>query len=125
MQKILVSNATRSEVQPFQVLYCDSFFCRLRGLTFRRQLAPEEGLLLVESRESRLDAAIHMLFVWFELGVVWINDSGLIVDACLARPWRPSYVPRYPARFVLEMAPVRLDDFRVGDEVKFETVHLD
>lgn len=125
MRKVLIRNTTRPAVQPFAVIYCDSFLCRLRGLTFRRRLSPEEGLLLVESHEGRLDAAIHMLGVWFELGVVWINASGFVVDTCLAHPWRVSYVPRNPARFVLEVAPDRLSDFVVGDEIKFEATGID
>lgn len=125
MRKVLVSNVTQPEIRPFSVIYCDSFLLRLRGLTFRRRLAPEEGLLLAGSRESRLDAAIHMLGVWFDLGIVWINASGLVVDTCLARSWRPSYVPRYPAQFVLEIDPGRLEDFRIGDEISFEAAGMD
>jgi len=125
MRRVIILNTTRPEVQPFPVIYGDTFLRRLRGLTFRRSLAPEEGLLLAGSRESRLDAAIHMLGVWFELGVIWINASGLVVDTCLALPWRPGYLPRHPAQFVLEVDPDRLKDFRVGDEIKFETAGMD
>ena len=39
--------------------------------------------------------------------------------------WRLAYVPRRPARFVLEIAPVHLPDFKVGDEVLFEEKPLD
>jgi uncharacterized membrane protein (UPF0127 family) len=125
MRKIYILNATRPEIHPFTVIYCDSFLCRLRSLTFRRQLAPDEGLLLVESHESRLASAIHMLGVWFELGVIWINARGLVVDKVLARPWRANYVPCCAAQFVLEVAPARLEEFLVGDEIKFEKAGMD
>jgi uncharacterized membrane protein (UPF0127 family) len=120
MQKYLVRNLDNSEMSPLSVDYCDSFFCRLRGLTFRRNLSPEEGLLLVQKNDSRLDASIHMLGVWIDLGVVWINAAMKVVDLRLARSWRPLYIPQQPARFVLESDPIRLNDFRLGDEIRFE-----
>ncbi len=87
---------------------------------FHRKLTPSEGLLLVQPRESRLDASIHMLFVWFDLGIVWINDQMTIVDTCIAKAWRPAYFPKAPARYVLEICPERLKDFQVGQKVIFE-----
>jgi uncharacterized membrane protein (UPF0127 family) len=99
---------------------CDSFLSRLRGLTFRRTVAPDEGLLLVERKEGRLDASIHMLAVFTDLAVVWVNSDREVVDVRLARRWRPAYVPRKPARFVLELAPERLADFQIGDRLSFD-----
>ena len=120
MKHVLVRNLSCSHVRPVLVPFCTSFFCQLRGLTFRKRIAPEGGLLLVQKRDSRLDAAIHMLFVFTDLAVAWIDGSGVVVDTCLARRWRPFYVPRRPARYVLEMNPDRLQDFHPGDQVAFE-----
>ena len=105
-----------------KALYCVSFACRLRGLTFRRTLAEDEGLLLVQGSDSRLDASIHMLFVWMDLAVVWINSAGNVVDVRLARRWHLAYAPQRPARYVLETRPARLDEFKVGDRIKFEDI---
>jgi len=87
---------------------------------FHRKLAPNEGLLLVQPRESRIDSSIHMLFVWFDLGIVWINDQMTIVDTCIARAWWPAYFPKAPARYVLETHPEHLENFQVGQKVTFE-----
>ncbi|MBN1146919.1 MAG: DUF192 domain-containing protein [Anaerolineales bacterium] len=89
-------------------------------MTFRRNLPPGQGLLLVQGRESRLDAAIHMLFVGMDLAVVWINATGEVVDVKLARRWRLAYVPARPAIYVLELAAERLEDFKVGERVQIE-----
>lgn len=87
---------------PLRVRKCDSFLCRLRGLTFRRHLAPDEGLLFVENMESRWGTAIHMFFVFFSIGVVWLDSDGTVVDAKIARPFAPFYAPCGPARYFLE-----------------------
>jgi uncharacterized membrane protein (UPF0127 family) len=98
---------------------CSSFACRLRGLMFRRQLSAQDGLLLVGNRDSRLDAAIHMFFVPFDLAVFWISARMQIVDKVLARRWRPFYIPARPARFILEVHPDLLTHYETGEEVEF------
>lgn len=89
---------------------------------FRRQMAPHEGLLLVGGSESRWEAAIHMLGVCHDLGVLWFDRRLKVVDRCLARAWHPMYIPRYPAKYVLEVAPERLEEFEIGDEIQLDTV---
>ena len=86
---------------------------------FRSRLAHEQGLLLVEARDSRLDTSIHMLFVFMDLAVIWINSEYRVVDSVLARSWRPVYAPRQPAKYILEIHPDRLDEFKIGDRVEF------
>lgn len=118
MQHVTIRNLNRSEARPLTAGYCASFFCRLRGLMFRRTLPPNWGLLLVQPRDSRMDSSIHMLFMWTDLAVAWIDSHGEVVDVKLAQRWRPAYLPQRPARYVLEMAPEHLDDFKVGDRVE-------
>lgn len=99
--------------------WCNTFASRLRGLTFRRSLAPGEGLVLVEKEDSRVNAGITMLFTFIDLGVIWVNDAGQVVDTAVARPWRPSYLPQSPARFAIEADPVILQQVQVGGHLRF------
>lgn len=114
-----VWNETQEERVLGRARHCASFLCRLRGLTFRRSLADDEGLLLVGRRESRTDATIHMFFVFFPIAAVWLDGDGRVVDTCLARPFRPLYVPRAPARDVLEGSPALLERVQIGDQLRF------
>ncbi len=99
--------------------WCDSFSSKLRGFTFRRHLAADDGLVLVENGDSRLSTAIHMLFVNFDLGVIWVNSQGQVVDQTVARPWRLSYTPQAPAQYVIEGHPDMLDHVQIGDTIQF------
>jgi uncharacterized membrane protein (UPF0127 family) len=125
MKFVTINNLTHPQPLPLVARYCNSFFCRLRGLTFRRNLPDNWGLLLVQNRNSRLDSSIHMLAMWIDLAVVWITDAGEVADVRLAHRWRLAYFPRRPARYVLEMAVTHLEDFHIGDKVRFEETHLD
>jgi len=99
--------------------WCASFLCRLRGLTFRRRLNPDEALILVEASESRLGTAIHMVFVFFPIAAIWLDSQGMVVDARLAHPFVSVCVPRRPARYVLEGVPALLDHIHSGDRLEF------
>jgi len=119
---VLVQNLSRDSSLPIRARVCASFLCRLRGLTFHRSLAFDEGLLLVHKKDSRLEASIHMLGVPINLAIVWINSRSEVVDLFLARRWRTVHIPSKPACYVLEIAPERLNDFQIGDRIRFEEV---
>jgi uncharacterized membrane protein (UPF0127 family) len=122
MKTIRIENKNLALPAPLHATYCDSFFCRLRGLMFRSSLPEEEGLLLVEARDSRIDTSIHMLFVFMDLAVIWINSANVVVDTVLARAWRPAYLPRQAAKYILEIHPTRLNEFKIGDLIEFQNV---
>ncbi len=79
-----------------------------------------EGILLVEPKDSLVNASIHMFFMNFNIATIWVNNNLVVVDKSLAKTWRPYYAPKEPARFILETHPDRLNDFEVGDIVKIE-----
>lgn len=117
---IFINNLSRKIDNPARITYCDSFACRLRGLMFRSELAKDEGLLLVESKDSRIDTSIHMLFVPFDLTVVWINSEFSVVDKIIAKSWHAAYFPKASAAYTLEIHPDRWNDYQIGDKVEFQ-----
>ena len=88
---------------------------------FRRSVGADEGLVFVHPRENRVESAIHMFFVPFDLGVIWVNNAGEVVDLVRAKPWRPSYAPQKPASYVIELHPDKLDLVKIGDLIEFNT----
>ena len=116
---ITVENKTRPVGKLPRIKFCDTFMTQLRGFTFRPHLTRDEGLLLVGTRDSRLDSSIHMLFVAFDLAVFWINSEMKVVDKVLAKTWRLAYFSKQAARYVLEIHPDRWGDYEVGDTVQF------
>jgi len=121
-KQIVIENRSRKIGTLPRIKYCDTFLTQLRGFTFRPRLSRDEGLLLVGTRDSRLDSSIHMLFVSFDLTVVWINSEMQVVDKVLAKSWRPAYFSKKPARYVLEIHPERWGDYEIGDTVQFNDV---
>ncbi len=120
MQLASVRNLTRSLKQPLGVRYCESFLCKLRGLSFRGQLSTDEGLLLVEHKSSRLNTGIHMLGMCFDLSIIWLDGNLKVVDKVLAKRWLTFAFPRDPACYVIECAVSRYEEFQVGDQLSVE-----
>ena len=117
---ISIENRDRPIAGELRIRYCDTFLTQLRGLSFRPRLGRDEGLVLAGTRDSRIDSSIHMLFMNFDLAVVWINSDMQVVDRVLARAWRPAYFSKQPAKYALEVHPEHWDDFQVGDRVLFK-----
>lgn len=99
--------------------WCASFWCHFKGLMFAPPLDDNEGLLFVNKRESRSATTIHMLFMRYSIGVIWLDSNAIVVDKTLARPWRLAYPPAQAAQYFIEAMPNVLDRVDVGDELDF------
>ena len=105
-----------------RVKLCDNFWTRFRGLQLVTHLPDDEGLLFVTGSENRANTTIHMFFMFFSIGVVWLDATGKVVDKCFAKPWRPAYAPRSPAQYFVEANPTILDKVQMGDMLRFDEV---
>ncbi len=120
MRQVIITNQSQPDMEPVHAGYCATFWCRLKGLMFHPPLSFQEGLLLVYPRDNRRDTSIHMMGMVTDISVVWINRANTVVDICLAKRGRLAYVPQKPASFVLEMAPERINDFKIGDTIQIK-----
>lgn len=115
-------NAQTDHIVLDRVKWCASFWCHFRGLQLVRHLPDNEGVLFVNGSEGRAQTTIHMFFMLFSIGVVWLDSSGKVVDKQLAKPWRPAYAPKEPAQYFIEANPSLLDLVRIGDVLRFDEV---
>jgi uncharacterized membrane protein (UPF0127 family) len=112
-------NCTSGNTLALDVLHCDTFWKRLRGLMFRRPLRRQEAYLFSYRRQSVSETTIHMLFVFFPISVLWLDADRRVVDVTLAKPFRPFYAPKRPAQYFVEGAPVLLEQVHIGDQLAF------
>lgn len=122
MQIVQIENQTHPLATPIQAGYCIGFWDRFKGLMLRGPIAEDEGLLLVDPVDNRVNTAIHMFFMNFDIAAIWINSKNCVVDVQQAVRWNPFYAPSHPARFVLEAHPSQFKNFQPGDTVTFKNV---
>lgn len=120
MAQVLIHNQSRPAQQPILAKTCTSFLCQLRGLMFRKTIGEHEGLFFVQATTDRINSAIHMFFMNFDIAVIWLDAQYRVVDATLARRWRPAYVPAKAAKYIIETHPDRLNEFHPGDQLVAE-----
>ncbi len=86
---------------------------------FQKEIIPSEGLVFDEFRDTKINTTIHMLFMKFPIGVLWVNSDHVIVSKVFAKPWKLIYSSEKPARYVIEVHPEVLNYFQVGDRIIF------
>jgi len=118
---ILTNSTTRSA--RIQVNYCESFLSRLKGLMFSRQIPVDQGIILVENKESKINTSIHMMFMNFDLTVLWLDKDLVVVDKVLAKKWVPIYFPKTRAQYVVELHSNQIANFSIGDQLFLTDIH--
>lgn len=116
----IIQNKSRNQSQPVNAFFCDKFLCKFKGLMLKKDLALLEGIIFKNHSETIIDASIHMLFMNFDISVIWINKELQVVDKTVAKKWHPIYFPKYKAKFILETHKSRYDDYFIGDQLVFE-----
>ena len=80
-QKVYIQGAPQGA--PFlKIMIADTFFLRLRGLMFRKELPSATGLLLAPCN------SVHMCFMRFSIDVVYMDQEFNIIKIVKnLRPW--------------------------------------
>ena len=93
----------------------------LKGLMGRKELAQNEGMLLVFPELK--PQGIWMKNMQIPLTVAWLNEAYQVIQVRQLQPCGNQYCPVYfstaPARFVLELAVN--SNVRVGDQLFYQT----
>ena len=92
---------------------------RLRGLSFRKSLAPNAGMLFVYAQEQKLlftmaDASIPLSIAFLD------NDMNILEILPMTPHTKGPYPSAYPARFALEMNQgwFKKNNIKPGDKLR-------
>jgi uncharacterized membrane protein (UPF0127 family) len=84
---------------------------------FSKELKLDQGIILVEDDETRMNTSIHMMFMSYDLTVLWLDKELVIVDKILARKWVPFYIPKKPVQYVVELHRSKFSEYSIGDKL--------
>lgn len=96
------------------ITVANSLFSQIRGRMFTRSIGKDYCIIFPQPEIVKID--IHMLFVPYKLGVVWLNE-GEVVQKKVLSPWVGYHTQR--ADMVMEMHPEHLSNISIGDTVHF------
>jgi len=94
---------------------------KLKGLMFEKPQQFNYALVFPLARESIATATIHMLFVFFPIDVVYLNKNKEVVDIVRSlKPFTPSYAPKKPSKFFIELPEGKSKSISLGDELEWK-----
>jgi len=122
-KKYLIKDKNQNQNTNYlEVDICDTFYSKLMGLMFKKEIEPSKGIILVQDKPSKINAAIHMFFMNFDIAVFWLDENKKIVDKTLAKKWRPFYMPCNEALMIIETHPLNIENYKIGDSLHFEEI---
>ena len=86
------------------------------GLRFSKKT---NMILIFElNKETRINASIDTLFVFYKINLIWLDKNKKVVDIKKnIKPFIPLIIPRKKARYILEFTkPMSI---RIGDVIRF------
>ena len=90
------------------------------GLMFASKKRIHKGLCLVMPGDYDLKygSAITTWFCFSTLEIIFVNKALEVVDKAQVRPWKMTYIPKSPCKYVIESTPNRFKNIKVGDHVE-------
>jgi len=91
---------------------CKSTFSKAIGLMF----SGRRNLIFNFDEERRI--SLHMMFVFFPIWAVYLNDEKEVVNIKKLLPFISMCYPKEKAKYILEL--VEKPEIKVGDKLSFE-----
>jgi len=122
MKKVHIKNSINNQINTLNIeaWYLESFFERLKGLMFKKDLPTNQAALFINGNETIIDSTIHMLFMNFDISVFWLNNSDVVVDKTIAKKWSLINSPSVKALKILEAHVENFDKLNIGDQLIIE-----
>lgn len=102
------------------VVIANTHWQRMKGLMFEDPARFDYALVFELPRESISSAAIHMLFVFVPIDVVYLNKGKQVVDVAKSlMPFSLGYVPKKPSKFFVELPAGKSRGVKLGDRLQW------
>ena len=117
----MLFNKTRRKKIIEKTKNAKTFFQKFRGLMFESEKNFNYGLIFFLENESRINATIHMLFVFFQIDVVYLDKNKKVVDVVKnLQPFVLSCTPKKAAKYFIELPNGKAKNVSIGNKLEWE-----
>ncbi len=117
----MLFNKTSGKCVMKKVRLASSSWEKLKGLMFENVNLFDYALVFLLSKESILNATIHMMFVFFPIDVVYLDKNKKVVDIVRGlQPFTPSCVPKKPSKFFIELPVGKSKGISLRDRIEWQ-----
>jgi len=116
----MLFNKTTGKKIMNKTILAETSWEKLKGLMFEDAKKFNYALVFCLPRESIANAAIHMLFVFFPIDVVYLDRNKKVVDITKnLPPFSLGYAPKKPSKFFAEMPAGKSNGIKIGDRLEW------
>ncbi len=110
-------NETTGEIICDSVTYADTFIAQARGRMFTRSISKDTALVFpnLTSNIFTGEVGIWMMFVPYDLGVLWISD-GTVTESKVLSAWTGRHSSE--GDMIIELHPESLSKVSIGDKIE-------
>jgi len=116
----LLYNVTRKKIIIKKIKFADTEAKQAIGLMFSRKSKFNYCLIFSRPTSSILGSSIHMMFVFYPISVIFLNERKKVVD--IKKKVIPFlfYSPKKPAKYILELPiETNLNSVKLNDMFKW------
>jgi len=84
---------------------------------FKKKIEP---MFFEFNQESKHDSAVHTLFVFQSIDLVYLDSNWNVVDVLKTKQFFPYYAPKTPAKYLLELPQGMGDSFKIGEKLEYD-----
>jgi len=94
-------------------------FRQALGLMFRKCIRYDHSMIFILKKPSHVN--IHMLFVFFPIDIIFLNDEKKIMGLSRLRPW-VGYKAMEDIKYIIEMKAGTIEMFHLcaGGQIEFD-----
>ncbi len=116
----IVRNKSKNTIIAKQAKICRNFFSKALGLMFSSEKKVENRALVFAFSEPR-KIALHMLFVFYPIDVLFLDDKKRVVELATLKPFCIGYISGKKSKYVIECknGTIAKTKTKIGDEINF------
>jgi hypothetical protein len=116
----MLENKTKAKKIINKVKLADSFFKKFKGLMLESKQKFDYALIFEFAEQGTARNAIHMLFVFFPIDAVYLDENRKVVDiARNLKPFALFYAPKKPAKYLIELPKGKTEGIELNDEMNW------
>jgi hypothetical protein len=118
---LVLFNKTTGKKVIQKVFSAKTHWQKMKGLMFEDVKKFDYALVFHLPRESKAEATIHMVFVFFPIDVIYLDKEKKVVDiAKNVQPFTLGYTPKKPAKFFVELPAGLSKGIKLGHFLEWE-----
>lgn len=105
-----------------EMKYATSIIDISKGLMFASIDKVKNGMCLVlpSRKNQKFQSSVTMLFCFYPYEIIFVNAKFEVVDKTLLKPWKLSYTPKKPCKYVIESWDGTFKNIKIGDKVEIK-----